>query len=97
MKLLNRLFRRAAPDIDEAQWQQAVQGMPFLHRLDADELARLKSLAARFLDTHAVSGANGFAVGNEVALCIAAQACLPVLNLTLELYVVDGDDQDRVG
>lgn len=86
MKLLNRLFRRAAPDIDEAQWQHAVQGMPFLHRLDADELARLKSLAARFLDTHAVSGANGFAVGNEVALCIAAQACLPVLNLTLELY-----------
>ena len=86
MKLLNRLFRRAAPDIDEAQWQQAVQAMPFLHRLDADDLARLKSLAARFLDTHAVSGAGDFEVGNEVALRIAAQACLPVLNLTLDLY-----------
>jgi len=86
VNLLNRLFRRAAPDIDESQWRQAVQGMPFLHRLDAGELARLKSLAARFLDTHAVSGAGGFAVGNDVALCIAAQACLPVLNLTLDLY-----------
>ena len=86
MKLLNRLFRRAAPEIDEAQWRQAVQAMPFLHRLDADDLARLKSLAARFLDTHAVSGAGDFEVGNEVALRIAAQACLPVLNLTLDLY-----------
>jgi Mlc titration factor MtfA (ptsG expression regulator) len=86
VKLLNRLFRRAAPDIDEAQWQQAVQAMPFLHRLDADDLARLKSLAARFLDTHAVSGASDFEVGNDVALRIAAQACLPVLNLTLDLY-----------
>jgi Mlc titration factor MtfA (ptsG expression regulator) len=86
VKLLNRLFRRAAPDIDEAQWRQAVQGMPFLRRLDADDLARLKSLAARFLDIHAVSGAGGFEVGDEVALRIAAQACLPVLNLTLDLY-----------
>jgi len=86
VKLLNRLFRRAAPEIDEAQWRQAVQAMPFLHRLDADDLARLKSLAARFLDTHAVSGAGDFEVGNEVALRIAAQACLPVLNLTLDLY-----------
>ncbi len=86
MKLLNRLFRRAAPEIDEAPWRQAVQAMPFLHRLDADDLARLKSLAARFLDTHAVSGAGDFEVGNEVALRIAAQACLPVLNLTLDLY-----------
>lgn len=86
MKMLTRLFRRAAPRIDEAQWQQAVQSMPFLHRLDADDLARLRSLAARFLDTHAVSGAGGFEVGNDVALCIAAQACLPVLNLTLDLY-----------
>lgn len=86
MKLLDRLFRRAAPDIDEAQWRQAVQGMPFLHRLDDEELARLKSLAARFLDTHAVSGAGSFTVSDDIALCIAAQACLPVLNLTLDLY-----------
>jgi Mlc titration factor MtfA (ptsG expression regulator) len=86
MKLLKRLFRRTAPDIDETQWQQTVQGMPFLHRLNAGELERLKSLAARFLDTHAVSGAGGFTVSDDIALCIAAQACLPVLNLTLDLY-----------
>ena len=86
MNLISRLFRRAAPGIDDALWRDAVAGMPFLQRLTSDELARLKILAAQFLSSHSVSGAGDFEVGDDIALCIAAQACLPVLNLTLALY-----------
>jgi Mlc titration factor MtfA (ptsG expression regulator) len=86
MELIRRLFRRAAPEIPDRLWRAALHSMPFLDRLDAGELARLKSLASRFLADHAIGGAGGFVVTDEVALQIAVQACLPVLNLTLALY-----------
>jgi MtfA peptidase len=86
MELIRRLFRRAAPEIPDRLWRPALRIMPFLDRLDAGELARLKNLASRFLADHAIGGARGFVVTDEVALQIAVQACLPVLNLTLDLY-----------
>jgi len=86
MELIRRLFRRGAPEIPGRLWQACLHSMPFLDRLDASELARLKSLASRFLADHAIGGAAGFVVTDEVALQIAVQACLPVLKLSLALY-----------
>ena len=86
MGLIKRLFGRAPPQIPDRLWDNTLHRMPFLDRLDDEERIRLRELAARFLAGHAISGANGFIVTDEVALCIAAQACLPVLNLTLALY-----------
>jgi Mlc titration factor MtfA (ptsG expression regulator) len=86
MELIRRLFRRAPPPIPGALWADAVHSMPFLARLNDDELRRLQALTERFLATHAISGAGGFTVTDEIALRIAAQACLPVLNLSLDLY-----------
>lgn len=86
MKLIRRLFRREQPHIPDGLWAEALDGMPFLARLDDDELRRLRSLTEHFLAMHGISGAGGFEVTDEIALCIAAQACLPVLNLTLDLY-----------
>jgi Mlc titration factor MtfA (ptsG expression regulator) len=86
MELIRRLFRRAPPKIPDRLWAEALERMPFLGRLHDDDIRRLVELTERFLATHAISGAGGFTVTDEVALCIAAQACLPVLNLTLDLY-----------
>lgn len=86
MGLIKRLLRRAPPPIPGTLWADAIQRMPFMARLDDDELRRLQALTGRFLATHAINGASGFTVTNDIALCIAAQACLPVLNLTLDLY-----------
>ena len=86
MDLIRRLFGRAAPQIPDRLWEDTLHSMPFLERLDDEESIRLRELAARFLADHTISGANGFIVTDDVALCIAAQACLPVLNLTLALY-----------
>jgi len=86
MDLIRRLFRRAPPSVPDSLWNDALASLPFLDRLDDDERQRLRNLTGRFLSRHAISGAGGFTVTDEIALCIAAQACLPVLNLTLDLY-----------
>ena len=84
--LIRRLFGRAPPAIPDQLWDDTLRGLPFLARLAENDLDRLREMASRFLADHRISGAGGFVVSDEVALSIAAQACLPVLNLTLALY-----------
>lgn len=63
-----------------------MQQLPFLARLNDEERMRLKSLCERLLDRKPVSGAKDFEVTDEIAILIAAQACVLVLNLDLALY-----------
>ena len=77
------LARRAIPD---ALWQLTLARLPFLAwRSDAD-LAELRRLASLFLDQKEFTGANGLAVDDAMAVCIAAQAVLPVLRVGLAPY-----------
>ena len=80
------LRRRQEPAIPEALWQLVLSRYPFLARRTADEQARLRQLASRFLADKEFTGAQGFEITDEVALSIAAQAVLPVLNLGLGWY-----------
>jgi Mlc titration factor MtfA (ptsG expression regulator) len=43
-------------------------------------------MASLFLDRKEFSGARGFVVTDEIALAVALQACVPVLELGLEQY-----------
>ncbi len=95
MRWLSWLFpalSREPASIAEPLWQATLQQLPFLGRLNHDERARLKSLCERLLDHKPLSGAKGFEVSDEVAVLIAAQACILVLNLDLALY----DDMSAV-
>jgi Mlc titration factor MtfA (ptsG expression regulator) len=74
---------RAIPD---ALWQLAITPYPFLADRPIADQARLRTLTAQFLTQKEFSGAHGLAVTDEMAVAIAAQACLPVLNLGLKLY-----------
>lgn len=77
------LQRRAIPAV---LWRLTLARLPFLARLapaDQDELRRLSSL---FLDRKEFSGAHGLTVTDDMAVAIAAQACLPVLRLGLRAY-----------
>jgi MtfA peptidase len=77
------LERRAIPD---PLWRLTLARFPFLaQRSDAD-LARLRDMATLFLAQKEFSGARGLIVDDEMAVAIAAQACLPVLRLGLEWY-----------
>jgi Mlc titration factor MtfA (ptsG expression regulator) len=78
--------RGAARPIPDALWQTVLARYPFLSVRHEDERTRLRALAAQFLDSKEFHGAQGFVITDEVALSIAVQAVLPVLNLGLKWY-----------
>lgn len=75
--------RHAIPD---ALWQLTLLRYPFLAQRSADDLAELRRLSSLFLATKEFHGVGGFDVTDEVAVAVAAQACLPVLRLGLAWY-----------
>jgi Mlc titration factor MtfA (ptsG expression regulator) len=79
-----RLLRRAR--IDEGLWQRVCGRLPFLAGLSAEELARLRELALLFLHEKEMAGAGGLELTDEIRLEIALQACLPILNLGIDVY-----------
>lgn len=74
------------PEIPEPVWQGALSQLPFLGYLSDDDLVRLKSLTERLLAIKPFAGAPGLVLTDDMAVLIAAQASLLVLNLSLDLY-----------
>ena len=72
--------------IDPDLWRQVLQTHPFLAALDADETAQLLARSAWLLASKTINGAQGLDVTDFMRLSIAAQASLPILNLTPKLY-----------
>ncbi len=86
--LRNWLDRRIVErsDISAAQWETAIASLPLLADLSAEERLRLKELAILFCHRKSFEGAHGLVVNHEMAMVIALQACLPILELGLEVY-----------
>jgi MtfA peptidase len=79
-----RLLRtRRIPD---ALWQLTLLRYGFLAGLDASAQAELREMTTLFLTEKEFFGAAGLQVSDEMAVAIAAQACLPVLRLGLQWY-----------
>src|SRR4029453_12824311 len=74
------LARRAIPD---PLWQLTLARFPFLAARSADDLRELREMATLFLAEKEFTGARGLVVSDEMAVAIAAQACLPALKLGL--------------
>lgn len=87
--------RRAIPDL---LWQLTLARFPFLAARSAEDQAGLRTLATLFLARKEFTGAQGFVVTDEIAVAVAAQACLPILRLGLDAYdafvgiVIHGDE-----
>ena len=77
------LRNRAIPD---ELWQLTLARYPFLARRSETDLATLRDLATLFLADKEFHGAQGRDITDEIAVSIAAQACLPVLKLGLRWY-----------
>jgi Mlc titration factor MtfA (ptsG expression regulator) len=77
------LERRAIPD---TLWDATLTDYPFLAQRAAADASELRRLTSLFLDRKEFSGAHGFVVTDAIAVAVAAQACLPVLALGLQLY-----------
>ncbi len=72
---------RSPPAIPDPAWRATLARYPFLADRPVVDLERLRRLAAEFLRDKEFHGVRGFVITDEVALAIAAQAVLPVLNL----------------
>ncbi len=77
------LEKRAIP---EPLWQLTLARFPFLSYRSAGDVARLRDMATLFLARKEFTGAHGLVVDDEMAVAIAAQACVPVLELGLAWY-----------
>jgi Mlc titration factor MtfA (ptsG expression regulator) len=84
----NWLDRRivARSSLTPAQWQAAFASLPLLIGLSSDEKRRLRELAILFMHRKAFEGAHGLPVTRDMSLRIALQACLPILELGLDVY-----------
>jgi len=89
--LIGRLFRRLlgreeTSDVPDTLWQEGVASLPFLARLPAADLERLRDLVTRFLASREFTAAGGLVLDDRMRLSIALQGCLPILNLGLDWY-----------
>jgi len=79
-----RILRRAA--FNEALWRSVLARYPFTRALSEPERARLRERAILFLNEKSIVGAGGIEVRDEMRMCVAAQACMLLLNLDLDFF-----------
>ena len=72
--------------VPEDLWQLTLANYPFLADRPAADQNRLRSVTEEFLAQKEFSGAHGLVITDEMAVVIAAQASLPIINLGLKLY-----------
>ncbi len=72
--------------LPETEWRAAVAELPMLEGLTPAERERLHDLASLFLREKALDPAGGLELTPDMGPLIAAQACLPILNLGLDYY-----------
>lgn len=92
--MLSRLRHWLQPrrPIPAALWQRTLYNFPFLTHWSPGEprpladVVWLHDFCSRFLAQKEFHGTHGLVVTDEIALAIAAQACLPVLHLGLHWY-----------
>ena len=72
--------------VPDALWAQTLTALSFLANLAVDEQKRLKTLVEDFLGEKEFSTAGGLELSDEICVAIAAQGCLPILELGLAAY-----------
>lgn len=80
------LRRRPPTPPEPAAWRTLIEAMPLLHGLDHIERERLRGLVGEFVVAKQFHGADGLDIDDARRLLIAAQACLPILNLGMAWY-----------
>lgn len=78
------MFGRRA--IADAHWCDTIAAFSMFDRLAMPERTRLRALADEFVRRKSIEGAGGLRIEAPMAADLAAQACLPVLELGLDYY-----------
>ena len=77
---------RGTAAIPDAMWLNTLKHFPFLARRPEGEQHALRDMTEEFLARKQFTAAGGLVMDDDIAVAIAAQACLPVLHLGLKFY-----------
>ena len=77
---------RQTQPLPDALWDATLATLPFIDALDDDEKSRLRALCQDFLAQKEFTSAGGLELTDAMCVSIAAQGCLPILNIGLESY-----------
>ena len=86
-KLLGWLRHRQKPaTVPDPLWLSVISALPFLAALSESEQFRLRRLAEGFLAEKEFTAAGELELSDAICVSIAAQGCLPILELGLDYY-----------
>ena len=77
---------RQTQPLPDALWDATLATLPFIDALDGDEKSRLRALCQDFLAQKEFTSAGGLELTDAMCVSIAAQGCLPIINIGLESY-----------
>ena len=83
------MFRFLKPNrtaVSDEAWLSVRRSLPILSTLSDPDAEKLRGLSDAFLHTKSLEGAGGFELDEESRVVVAAQACVPILELGLEAY-----------
>jgi Mlc titration factor MtfA (ptsG expression regulator) len=86
MGLFDWLSSSRSTAISDALWAKTLATLPFIEHLAVDEKKSLKLLVEQLLAEKEFSTGGGLQLTDEICVSIAAQGCLPILNLGLAAY-----------
>ena len=72
--------------VSHVVWERLMHEVNIFSGLSAVERAHLRELTTLFLQHKDICGAQGLIITPEMAMVLAAQACLPILKLGLDYY-----------
>jgi len=70
----------------DTAWHSVRRSLPLLATLAEPDAARVRALAEAFLRTKSLEGADGLELDEAARVVVAAQACVPILELGMEAY-----------
>ncbi len=79
-------FRRHRHPVHSVIWNETLERFPFLAALAASARLRLRSLVGQFLNDKTFEAAADLELDDSLRITIASQACLLILNLSMEYY-----------
>lgn len=81
-----RFLKPRRPTVTDGTWGAVRRSWPILATLSASDSVKLRALVDAFLGSKSLEGAGGFDLDEESRVVVAAQACVPILELGMEAY-----------
>ena len=81
-----RFLKPNRPAVTDEMWRTVSQSLPIVATLSEPDTETLRALTDLFLRTKSLEGVGGFELDEESRVVVAAQACVPILELGMEAY-----------